>query len=418
MSCGSSMLAMIFSFPPQRVQLSISTPNTRFSRLAQLAATCRGLDGWVGSAPDTGGVAAPRPRCICYHAVSTSKRMHQVRSMNRFKSLVLPAWAFFFCATALAANFPDHDLAGSKDDPIVTRYPGSFIVGYFKKTFDETDLVAGPYKYSETGQAPYQTIHVEGAITRLIYVFPQDRSAVDVMKNYTDALRKANMTIVFSCDKSACGGDARHPFSINFQQTKISSQLEQWENLDFQDPFVDGSNQSRYVLAKATVADGSVIYVAVYIDPPTIEYGGVLVEIAKEAPLQTGQVTVNLSAADMAKSISADGRVALYGLQFDTDKTELRADSKPALVEIARLLSQDPKLNVYVVGHTDNQGNYTHNLDLSQKRAEVIVQALTTQYKIAPTRLVAKGVGSLSPVATNDTEAGRAKNRRVELVKQ
>ncbi len=62
MSCGSSMLAMIFSSPPQRAQYSISTPNTRFSRLAQLIATCRGVDALVGSAPDTGG-APPWPRC-------------------------------------------------------------------------------------------------------------------------------------------------------------------------------------------------------------------------------------------------------------------------------------------------------------------------------------------------------------------
>jgi hypothetical protein len=63
MSCGSSMLAMIFSSPPQRVQLSISTPNTRLSRLAQLIATCPGVETLVGSASDAGGVAAPRPRC-------------------------------------------------------------------------------------------------------------------------------------------------------------------------------------------------------------------------------------------------------------------------------------------------------------------------------------------------------------------
>jgi len=348
--------------------------------------------------------------------------LYQVRSMNRYNlaaSLGLLACTFFLGATALAANFPDHDVAGSKDDPSVSRYPGSVIVGYFKKPFDETDLVAGPYKYSDAGAAPFQTIHVEGAITRIVYVFPQDRSALDVMRNYTDALRKANMTIVFSCDKSACGGDQRHPFSIGFPDVKLSPQLEQWDNYGEANNFIDDSNQSRYVLAKTTGSDGSVTYVAAYVQPPgSNQWGGIIVEIAKQAALQTGQVTVNLSAADMAKAIVADGRVALYGLQFDTDKTELRVDSKPSLVEIAKLLTQDPKLNVYVVGHTDNQGSYAHNLDLSQKRAEAIVQALTTQYKIAAARLAAKGVASLSPVATNETEAGRAKNRRVELVKQ
>jgi outer membrane protein OmpA-like peptidoglycan-associated protein len=226
------------------------------------------------------------------------------------------------------------------------------------------------------------------------------------------------MTMVFSCDKSACGTNGGNSFSSSFKDAKISPQLEKWDDYGYAIVFVDGFNQSRYVLAKGTGSDGSITYVAVFVVPPSDGSGGILVEIAKAAPLVTGLVTVNLSAADMAKSISADGRVALYGLQFDTDKTELRADSKPSLAEIAKLLNQDPKLTVYVVGHTDNQGNYAHNLELSQKRSEAIVQALTAQYKIAPARLVAKGIASLSPIATNETEAGRAKNRRVELVKQ
>jgi outer membrane protein OmpA-like peptidoglycan-associated protein len=134
--------------------------------------------------------------------------------------------------------------------------------------------------------------------------------------------------------------------------------------------------------------------------------------------MQTGQVSVDLSADDMAKSIGADGRVALYGLQFDSDKAELRTDSKPSLIQIAKLLTQNPKLNVFIVGHSDNQGSYAHNLELSQKRSDAIALALTTEFKIAPGRLVAKGIASVSPVASNDSEAGRAKNRRVELVKE
>ena len=141
-------------------------------------------------------------------------------------------------------------------------------------------------------------------------------------------------------------------------------------------------------------------------------------ETVQPRALQTGAVSVNLSANDMAKSLGSEGRVALYGLQFDTDKTELRADSRPSLIEIAKLLTQNSKLALYVVGHTDNQGSYAHNIDLSQKRSEAIVQALTTEFKIAPSRLVAKGIASLSPIASNDNEAGRAKNRRVELVRQ
>ncbi len=338
---------------------------------------------------------------------------------HRFIGAGLAVWAVFGGCAAFAASFPDHDLEGSKDDPLLTRYPGSLIVGYFKKPFDETDLIAGPFKLAGANTLPYEKIiHVEGAITRIVYVFPSDRSAVDVMRNYADALRKANLSVLYSCDKTACGGDASRNFSGSFSDAKLSLELEHWENMGNAAPFIDPFNQSRYVLAKSTGADGTITYVSVYVSPPTDGPGGVFVEIAKPAPLQTGQVSVNLSAGDMAKAISADGRVALYSLQFDTDKTELRAESKPSLAEIAKLLSQDPKLNVYVVGHTDSQGSLVHNLELSQKRSEAIVQALITEFKIAPSRLSAKAVASLAPVASNDSEAGRAKNRRVELVKQ
>ena len=85
---------------------------------------------------------------------------------------------------------------------------------------------------------------------------------------------------------------------------------------------------------------------------------------------------------------------------------------------MAKPLSSNPSLKVYIVGHTDNQGQFAHNADLSQKRAEAVVQALTSTYHVAPARLTAKGIASLSPVASNRDDAGRALNRRVELVEQ
>ncbi len=321
---------------------------------------------------------------------------------------------------------PQADVAGAVDDPLLSRYAGSMIVYSFKRGFDETDLVAGKYKHSDS-QDPdkaklsfEKTIHLEGTVTRTAYVFPADRSALEVMRNYSDALRKANMTIVYSCDKSACGFDGPgvgnpSSFSINFSVSKMT---------DMGDAFnvasSDSENESRYVLAKSAGTDGAATYTAVFVAPSN-QYqktGAVLVETVQPAQMQTGKVSVDLKADDMAKSIGADGRVALYGLQFDTDKTELRADSKPSLAEIAKLLAQNPKLNVFVVGHSDNQGSYAHNLELSQKRSDAIVLALTTEFKIAPGRLIAKGVASVSPIASNDSEAGRAKNRRVELVKE
>ena len=126
---------------------------------------------------------------------------------------------------------------------------------------------------------------------------------------------------------------------------------------------------------------------------------------------------VVVKASDMAKQIDASGRIALYGLFFDTDKAEVKPESNPTLTEIAALLNSNPKLSILIVGHTDNQGAYDYNLDLSRRRADAVVKALVAGFKADGRRLRPAGVGMLAPAAPNDAEDGRAKNRRVEIVK-
>ena len=127
---------------------------------------------------------------------------------------------------------------------------------------------------------------------------------------------------------------------------------------------------------------------------------------------------VTIDANAMAREIDQTGRVALYGLYFDTAKATIKPESKPTLEEIAKLMQAQPELRVVVVGHTDNQGKLDYNMDLSQQRARAVIQALTQEHGIAAERLQDWGVGYLSPVASNRSEEGRAKNRRVELVEQ
>ena len=85
---------------------------------------------------------------------------------------------------------------------------------------------------------------------------------------------------------------------------------------------------------------------------------------------------------------------------------------------LTKLLQQDARLKLYVVGHTDNVGGFDYNMKLSQQRAEAVVKELVSKYKITSDRLKAHGVGPLAPVTSNETDDGKAKNRRVELVKQ
>jgi outer membrane protein OmpA-like peptidoglycan-associated protein len=133
-------------------------------------------------------------------------------------------------------------------------------------------------------------------------------------------------------------------------------------------------------------------------------------------PKAREQRMVTIDAGEMARSIAATGRVALYGIYFDFNKVDLKPESDSTLAEIAKLLSTTPTLRVLVVGHTDNVGSFQFNLDLSQRRAAAVVEALAARFKVSRARLEPFGVSFASPAASNQTEEGRAKDRRVDLV--
>lgn len=306
---------------------------------------------------------------------------------------------------------PAQDIVkGAKDSPLVSRFDGAKIVGYDTKTFEEVSLIAG----KRVNGKFEKSLALEGKYTRIAYNFPQTNSGAEVMRNYQDALEKSGFKPVYSCAKETCGEYFGQWFT-----DKLSSNgfIQGGEN--YSSPFNYGRNDERYFVAAGTTSAGTPVHVAVYVVAPVQnQNGGIYLQVVEGKSMERGKVTAALNASDMAKGLAADGKIAVYGVYFDTDKTEVKAESKAALTEMAKLLKQNPQLNVYIVGHTDNQGQLAHNLDLSQKRAEAVVKALGNEYKVEGKRLSAKGVASYSPVASNDNEAGREKNRRVELVKQ
>ena len=133
--------------------------------------------------------------------------------------------------------------------------------------------------------------------------------------------------------------------------------------------------------------------------------------------MKADQIVV-ADAAAMQSSLNETGRVAVYGIYFDPGQALIKPDSQAALGEMGKLLRSNSHLNVYIVGHTDNQGTLAGNLELSQQRAQAVVDALVREDRIDARRLAAKGLASLSPIASNAEEAGRTLNRRVELVAQ
>jgi OOP family OmpA-OmpF porin len=145
-------------------------------------------------------------------------------------------------------------------------------------------------------------------------------------------------------------------------------------------------------------------------------WGGGYVLTIVEKQAMTQEVTA--SAELFQSGLKTSGHVEVPGIFFDTGKAVLKPESDAAIAEVAKLLKADATLKVYVVGHTDSVAALDLNMKLSQARADAVVQALVSKHAIAATRLAGKGVGPLAPVASNDAEDGRAKNRRVELVKQ
>jgi outer membrane protein OmpA-like peptidoglycan-associated protein len=179
----------------------------------------------------------------------------------------------------------------------------------------------------------------------------------------------------------------------------------------------DWSAGHRYLSAKLPRPEGDV-YVSLHIGQwSDLRRGSALVLYVVEVkPMQGDLVAVD--AAALASDITRTGHSAVYGIYFDTGKADVKPQSDGALKEIAKLLSQDGQLKLLVVGHTDTIGTLASNMDLSKRRAEAVVQVLTSKYGVAAARLTAQGAGPLAPVASNRSEPGRAKNRRVELVEQ
>lgn len=326
--------------------------------------------------------------------------------------LLLPCLAF------AAAEMPKEDtVKGAKDHPLLSRFTGSKLTGYRFKEFDEVELVAGKKVTNKDNKDVFEKMQViEGKYTRIIYAYPAERSSLEVMRNYQAAIQKAGLKTIYGCEKAACGDGFGGIFMPYMEQGGFQGE----GNSDYwASPFNYGRADERYLLASGKRSDGSTIFAGVYVVGPSDgKLGGVYLQIVEPKAMETDKVSVNLNAEDMSKGLALEGKIALYGLYFDTGKALIKPESKPQLAEMAALLQKEAALKVFIVGHTDNQGAAASNVTLSQQRADAVVKALVSDYKISASRLAAKGVASYSPIASNDSDVGKAKNRRVELVKQ
>lgn len=270
---------------------------------------------------------------------------------------------FAVALTTAALALAQTDVPGSKDYPGISRMPGYHIANYLESPFDSF-----PFKVTEGGQQKEQA--VEGRRFEFRYNLMENAtmpSQLQVVRNYQNAARSAGGRVLFDTGEAT-----------TFRLNKGGKEI--WCHVEACNP------QSGLCIMMNVVEK------------------------------QGMQQEVTIDAKAMASDISTTGRVAVYGILFDTGKSELKPESAPALGEIAKLLQQSPGLKVYIVGHTDMTADVAINVKLSQARAQSVVNALVAQHSIAAARLIAFGAGPYAPVDTNKTEEGRARNRRVELV--
>lgn len=294
--------------------------------------------------------------------------------------------AFLF-TTLLLLSSAAHAEEPTGDGKLIAPYPGSTFVRQETKDFEEFEIPLGP---RGTDGKLTRSQKLRGRWTSLTYKAPQGRSDLEMGTNYEEGLGKGGFEIRFKCRRMPeCGergasqpGLAVWPYrsSNYFAATKRENGEEIWVALDATENWT-------------------------------------YINVVRVKAMEAGLVTVN--AAALKKGILDEGHVAVYGILFDTGKSELKPESAAALSEIARLLKENPELKIYVVGHTDHVGGLDSNMALARSRAAAVVRELTGgRYGIAADRLSPQGVGPLVPVATNKTEEGRAKNRRVDLVEQ
>jgi len=286
------------------------------------------------------------------------------------------------------------DKPGSSDYPLIGRFESSSITYYDVKDFDEHTIFTGPVAKKVSAE---NTRNVEGKTYRIAYKATKEHSLAEIFRNFEIGMKEAGFEILFSCDSKACG------------ETNFSRKV---ETLPIPHMSVDSWNY-RYMSARLTRAEGDV-------------YASFLLSVSGNGNRVFQLIVVELEgmkyrmvgADEMAQEIAVGGHVALYGIYFDTNSADLKPESKPTLDEIGKLMNKDGSLKLIIVGHTDNVGALDYNLDLSRRRAAAVVNELVEKHGVSKGRLTSSGAAFLAPVATNDTDEGRAKNRRVELVKQ
>ncbi len=303
-----------------------------------------------------------------------------------------------------AAVAQSNDKAGSSDHPMISRYPGSYIDAYRQLDFEESALAVGVRNPKERKTVILQPF--SGKVTSIVYKVVGSEAVLQVFRNFEQAVQKAGLKTLFSCVEESCGGGFG---AALFERSNRASIFRSMNYVG-----IYPSNGDLRYLSASGEYNGKPVAIGIYVT--RLDNGdrtNIGIEIIESDEMKSGLVSI--STDSLRNDLDRTGKAVLSGIYFDTDKATIKSESAPALQVIADHLKAS-KGSFFVVGHTDTQGAYDHNVTLSRSRAVAVAQELQQKYGIAPDRLTPVGVGPVSPAASNQSEDSRSLNRRVELV--
>lgn len=317
------------------------------------------------------------------------------------------------------------DAKGAKDHPILKRLDGSEILRYTTKKFDShlIPLERVLFDYESQKFNDWKRLAVEGARTTLFYREPKDASTLECLRSYEEDLKGKGFEVIFEGWSGGTSSGANNKLDNGYGRF-LKQVFQNETDYGLQAYTMQAADDFRYAALKKPGENGKGdLYVTLFCAAVTsgwkdlekgIDTGTVVarVDVIETKAMENRMVTV--SAGEMADSIVKSGRVALYGIYFDFNKTDIKPESDSTLQEIAKLIKAHAGMRLLIVGHTDNVGAWDFNKNLSERRAASVAAALRDRFGIGG--LLPVGVAFAAPVAPNTTDEGRAKNRRVELV--
>ncbi|MFM2421652.1 MAG: hypothetical protein RL291_182 [Pseudomonadota bacterium] len=338
------------------------------------------------------------------------------KSTKRFSLKIAAAAALTALPLALAstaAQAQQRPAAAAADHPLVGRFEGARLLHSATVNYDEVLLAEAMFDDSFPLKGPNLTT-AKGKSSLIYYKLPQGRSLVEVMRTYQQSLESRGFQVSFTCsphDGSCHSNGYNSPFG--YPVAHVMGDPLAMPRLDGDYVHNQFGSQGRYLYATLEQPTGLVHVAIGFGSSSTSSYAVVRVVETKE--FKAGKIEF-VGVKEIREVLTKTGSVDLYGILFDHDKDTLKPESRRTIAEISKLLVQTPNLKLEIVGHTDSTGNEPYNLDLSNRRAARVVETLVREFGIAAERLSARGAGQSQPVAGNETDAGRAKNRRVELV--